>query len=331
MKRRRNFFIISILFGVLYVQAQTDVKLHITDGIADTVIKAAIESNSSLLLTEMGKAFIEERTPDFTGIAISPEASKTIVSIWNHTSMMSCSVSELNRKCIIRYDGGYQIRDIPVIMLNENIADADRKQEVCINYTSQGVIDEIFISNDIHRISSFVTEGMEVQEGRRRQRILDFVEQFRTAYNTKDLEFLKMVYSDNALIITGKVVKVMANVEKRIQVPEEHIVYTVQTKEEYLRKMKYIFINNRYINLEFSEVEIQQHPKYPEIYGVVFKQYWNVSTYNDTGYVFLMIDFIDENNPVIHIRTWQPQRYNKQDLKREEVFGVTSFVVNRGE
>jgi|GEM_PF-3522933 hypothetical protein len=40
-----------------------------------------------------------------------------------------------------------------------------------------------------------------------RLKILDFLEQFRMAYNTKNNEFLEKVYSDDALILVGTVLK----------------------------------------------------------------------------------------------------------------------------
>jgi hypothetical protein len=51
--------------------------------------------------------------------------------------------------------------------------------------------------------------------------------------------------------------------------------------------------------------------------------------YNDKGYVFLMMDFLDEDKPIIQIRTWQPEKYNGTYLKPDEIFSVTSFDINR--
>jgi predicted nucleic acid-binding protein len=333
MKIKKSFLILSlILVWTFNVQAQFDVNLHITDGIADTVVQSAIENNSSLFLSEIGKAFLEERIPEFTGIDISLEAAKTILGIWNNTGVMNCNVSELNRKCLKRYDGGYQIRDIPILMLAA--APDDQQQEIAINYTATGKIDEVFVyDKEKYGITTMLTEGTEVKEIWRRQRIQDFVEQFRTAYNTKDLNFLDTVYSDNALIITGKVIKVLHNNDRNINVPKERVDYIKQKKEQYMQKLKYIFATVKYINLDFSDVEIQQHPKYPEIYGVVFKQNWhsvyaNNQKYDDDGYVFLMIDFKNENAPMIHIRTWQPKKYDGRELLPNEIFRVTSFNIN---
>jgi hypothetical protein len=327
MTRKKIFLILSMMFfGAYQAQSQVDIKLHITEGIVDTAVKSAIENNSSLFLSEMGRACVEGRTPDFTNLAISPEASQVILDIWLNASVMTCRVSELNRKCIKRYDGGYQVRNIPIFMVDA--AENDRKQEIAINYTDSGRLDRVFIYDRDMYGTTVLTEGLEVKEFQRIQRIQDFMEQFRTAYNSKDLDFLKTVYSDDAIIITGRVIKTIPK-DATVKMPEEHIEYITQTKVQYLRKMKFVFAANKYINLEFQNIEIQQHPKYPELYGIVFKQYWDTSTYKDIGYVFLLIDFKDEDNPIIHIRTWQPEKYNGEDLKESEVFGVTSFSYTR--
>jgi hypothetical protein len=326
MKKAKSFFTLGILLCVsVGIQAQFDVKLHLTEGITDTVIKSAIERNTSLLLSEIGNAFAEGRTPDFEGIAISAEASKTILDIWNNTSVLNCTISELNRKCLKKYNGGYQVREIPVQLLAA--APDDQSQFIVINYTNEGVIDDIFVSKEECTLSTVLTEGAEVREVWRRQRIADFVEQFRTAYNTKDLDFLNMMFSDKALIITGKVVKVLPNPEQKIQVPAERIEYTVQTKKQYLDKLAYLFYINKYINIQFSEFEVQQHTSNHDLYGVIVKQVWNSQYYKDAGYVFLMIDFKNESKPIIHIRTWQPEKYNGQQLSKNEIFSVTSFDI----
>ena len=48
----------------------------------------------------------------------------------------------------------------------------------------------------------------------------------------------------------------------------------------------------------------------PRLYGVTLKQRWTSSTYSDTGYVFLLLDFADPDYPLIHVRSWQPERFD---------------------
>ena len=79
----------------------------------------------------------------------------------------------------------------------------------------------------------------------------------------------------------------------------------------------------------FDEVEVIQHPKLTDIYGVTLKQEWHSDRYSDVGFVFLMIDFQDEMNPLIQVRTWQPEKLDGKVLAREEVFNLGDFDIVR--
>ena len=51
--------------------------------------------------------------------------------------------------------------------------------------------------------------------------------------------------------------------------------------------------------------------------------------YSDVGFIFLMIDFQDENHPLIQVRTWQPEKLNGRVLSRDEVFSLGNFDIVR--
>jgi len=111
------------------------------------------------------------------------------------------------------------------------------------------------------------------------------------------------------------------------QLGEVVVKYQVQDKKQYLETVQNrIFKNNKYINIIFDEIKIVKDLKYEDIYGVNLKQYWNTSGYKDVGYLFLMVDFKDENNPIIHVRTWQPEG---AEQTKKGIFGLNSFDVVR--
>ncbi|MDR0725107.1 MAG: nuclear transport factor 2 family protein [Prevotellaceae bacterium] len=326
MKLRTPLIIIFLIavFSIK-IQAQEGItQLRITAGIDEGISKMQIEMNTSLLLTAMSVGIIDGSIPDTSGIDISKEAAQTLFSMWQSTSEMICPISTVERKCLHRLQGGYQVRDIPVSMLAA--PEDDRDHNLVINYTKDGKIDDIFVAIENSRIDQILLNNISVEDFSRRMKILDFVEQFRTAYNIKDLNHIKKVFSNNALIITGKVIVEKPNSDQVLQnIGKEKIVYQTQTKQEYVTKLEGIFANNKYINIEFEDIEVITHPKYNEIYGVTLKQKWNTSNYSDVGYLFLMIDFKDDDNPLIHVRTWQPDKYNGKELAREERFHIGSF------
>lgn len=325
MKRITTFLIFFFAFALLSRNAQAQegiTQLHITNGIEEVLTKTQIEQNTSLLLTAMSKSVIDGTEPDTTGIAITKEAAATLRDLWN-TSAMICTVSEMSRKCYTRTQGGYQVRDIPVTMLAA--PEEEQKQDLALNFTKDGTIDEVFIA--IHAITGILEKNITVKDFAKRQKILDFVEQFRTAYNTKDTAYIRQIYSNNALIVTGKVIREKPKSDQTLKnnLTQERIEYVTYNKETYMNRLKSRFIINKYIRIEFSDIEIVRHPSHKNVYGVTLKQKWNSSTYNDVGYLFLLIDFKNENEMLIHVRTWQPDKYNGKELSREERFSVSSF------
>ena len=168
-----------------------------------------------------------------------------------------------------------------------------------------------------------IKSNLELTDLRRRQMILDYVEQFRTAYNQKDLQFLNQVFSDDALIITGKVI-----MQKHAEgFSSQKIEYNKHSKQEYLAKLKRIFHNARYFKITFDDIEVMRHPTNPNFYGVTLLQGYTNNNYHDDGYLFLLWDFTDENRPQIHVRTWQPDKLNGKPLPKDEVFSLGDFDI----
>jgi hypothetical protein len=154
---------------------------------------------------------------------------------------------------------------------------------------------------------------------------LDFIENYRTAYNRKDLQYITDVFSDNALIIVGKVVKLKEDSPDYLSgnFSAEQVQYIRHSKKSYLIALTKNFHKNRFINIGFNEIEIFMHPVYERIYGVTLLQHWTSSNYSDSGYLFLMVDFKEERNPIIHVRTWQPEKF----VTRNEVFSLGDFEI----
>ena len=106
--------------------------------------------------------------------------------------------------------------------------------------------------------------------------------------------------------------------------------YKKYTKVQYLNNLRKVFARNSYIRVTFDEIEVMRHPTNKDFYGVTLHQGWTSSTYHDDGYLFLLWDFRDESHPQIHVRTWQPDAYNKdgkgvQKIPKDEIFSLSDF------
>ncbi|MBQ7239204.1 MAG: hypothetical protein IJS20_10475 [Bacteroidales bacterium] len=310
--------------------AQIEVKVNITSGIDDPVLKSTIEENASNLLTCFNGAIMEgKKLKDKLKLHPLPkELDHLVHSMWQSSAMM-CPVSEVNGKLLHLPNGGYQLRDIPISML---ASEEEGDKDLVFNFDAQGNLSNIYVALELHNYRNVIIDGVVVEDFMRRQIILDFVENFRTAYNRKDLNYLKQVFSNDALIITGKVLKQKKTEGNDIMsrsLGATKVLQTVMSKEQYMKHLQKVFGRNSYIDVHFSEMSVKRHPVRDRIYGVTMKQEWNSSTYSDVGYLFLMINFEDELQPTIEVRTWQPDKYSDtgETIKRDEIYKLEDFNI----
>ena len=82
-----------------------------------------------------------------------------------------------------------------------------------------------------------------------RRQILNYCEHLRTAYTSKDIDFLRQVFSDNALIIVGNVVK--TSKETGRVSADSRVSYALHTKRDYLARLTKVFAANRQVDVRF--------------------------------------------------------------------------------
>ena len=97
-------------------------------------------------------------------------------------------------------------------------------------------------------------------------------------------------------------------------------------------RLSAIFAANKQIRVTFDEIEVMLHPIDADVYGVTLHQGYTSDNYHDDGYLFLLWDFRDEAHPKIHVRTWQPDAYNKdgkgsQRIAKSAIFSLNDFDI----
>lgn len=137
--------------------------------------------------------------------------------------------------------------------------------------------------------------------------LINFLESYKTAYALKRYDYINSIFSDDALIITGSVLKHSGGGERQ-PMNRQVVRYTRQSKQEYMKKLQYIFKSNEFINLRFADNQVRKSGVGGEVYGIQIKQDYFSSSYGDTGYLFLMVDLNNPKEPLIHVRTWQPEK-----------------------
>lgn len=335
--RRMMIYSLFLLLFTTAAIAQDGYKtiVKLTD-LSNEAILQKMQTNATEMLSGINEAYFQNRKPDLKDGTVTNEAREILTSLWE-TSPFRCSETQIIERVLLmtsKKEKTYQVRNIPVFIKNvfdENdsasaASEEAHYHEICLTFNNKGIIENIFYSLEANSYKNLLNQGASVTDIRRREFILDFIENFRTAYNRKDIEFLQKVFSEDALIITGKIIKAETS-DMMNRIGGLKVEYQKQTKKEYMDKLKTrVFKYNKYIDVVFEGIKITEDRGYPEIYGVNLKQYWTTTSYKDVGYLFLMIDFKDDNNPVIHVRTWQPEEITKTD---QEIFDLGSFNIER--
>ncbi len=151
--------------------------------------------------------------------------------------------------------------------------------------------------------------------------IATFLENYKTAFALKRLDYIRKIFSDEAVIITGHVVRdtQRRGLEGTTSRLSPKVEFTRQNKEEYMENLARCFASNEYININFADSEVRKK-KDMQRYGINIKQEYFSSSYGDTGYLFLYVDFEKPDEPMIYFRSWQPER--DEDGK---VFGMADM------
>lgn len=314
--------VLSFIFTM--ASAQDNVDFEIADGLSNAALKTRMERQVSRLLTAINTAESNGGNVNFSGLDIDDMASHSIVMLWDNVRFRTLD-DEIVTNCL-RLGGGvsdsWQVRNIEVEMKPlDDTYKGSKIQEVSIDFDSNGRIVDFNFTLGINQYMRIMKEGVELDDLDRRMQILHYVEQFRNAYNQKDIDFMDAVFSEDALIITGKVIRRVPNeVQMRSGRPE--IQYTKQSKQQYLANLKRVFARNGYVNVKFDEIKVLRHGANPNFYGVTLVQHWNSSNYSDEGILFLVWNFENPDAPQINVRTWQPM-----ETPDEDVFTLDNFKI----
>lgn len=300
-----------------------NVVFSISDGVDNPSLQTKMEQNVNNILNEINAAQADNRDLNFKAMGVNESVQRSMAMLWENTPFM-CTDEEIVEHCITT-GSGYQVRNIPLMMkpTGERAFNEEEYQEAVISFDKRGEVESFYLSISMNLYMNVIKSNLELTDLRRRQMILDYVEQFRTAYNQKDINFLNQIFSEDALIITGKVI-----MQKHAEgYTTQKIQYNKQSKQQYITNLTRIFKNARYFKVTFDDIEVMRHPVNPNFYGVTLHQGWTNNNYHDEGYLFLLWDFTNENAPQIHVRTWQPDKIGGKELPKDEIFSLSDFDI----
>lgn len=185
-------------------------------------------------------------------------------------------------------------------------------EDVTFTFNSEHKIEGLaFGLGSIARRDIFAKEGSAWNDDKKMV-IVNFLENYRTAFALKEQDYIESIFDDNAVIIVGHVTKRLEKVTGGGDAvgfaSKEQVTYAEKSKREYMEQLRRCFASQEFINVRFTDTDVERSGVGGDTYAIQLKQDYVSQTYGDQGYLFLFIDFNDADRPQIHIRTWQPER-----------------------
>lgn len=185
-------------------------------------------------------------------------------------------------------------------------------EDVVFTFNKEGKIENVAFGLGKDSTNDIMCKQATGWDDMTKEMVMEFLENYKTAYCLKRLNYIETIFSDDAIIITGNVVKrketpVMN--ERQVSIEgNEIITYNRQTKKEYIDRLRNVFRRNEFINIHFTNNEVQWLEKFKDekVYAIRLGQEYNSTSYADMGYLFLLVDMTNREEPLIKIRTWQP-------------------------
>ncbi len=212
---------------------------------------------------------------------------------------------ELN---IVRIEDEIIVRSIPMSFnFSSRSGGKNFIEDVVFTFTPEKKIDNVSFAlgekavNDIEKKSQWPDEA--------KIRLIQFMENYKTAYALERTEYIESIFADNALIIVGKILKKAENIDGMYSsLKNQDVEYIKLTKKVYIERLRSAFANNEFVNIQFEDNIVEKRDNKSEVYGIQIKQNYYSTNYADQGYLFLMIDMANKEAPKIYVRSWQPEK-----------------------
>ena len=284
------------------------VNFEFSDGIEEGILKTKMEQQMSSLLSAINEANAVNADVNFSSIDITDDASASLTMTWEQVHF-SIEDDDIVDHCISLpgKSGGFRIQNIGVLMnpKEESGYDGEKRREIYIDFDKTGKIVDFNFTLGMNMYTEILKKGEELGDLDRRMQIIDWCEHFAKAYCDKNMKFMQTIFSDDAIIITGKMTMQRVHTDMGMK-DQAKVKYVQQTKSQYLSNLSRVFASNSYVNVKFEDYTVIRHGAKPNYYGVTLRQKWHTARYSDEGTVFLIWDFTNEEAPRILVRTWQP-------------------------
>ena len=246
--------------------------------------------------------WIEEKDYEKVKQHCSPEAEKIVTKLLEYGNVVLLPFTR--EFTSIQNEDRLQLRSVPMAFSFKNSVKKFTENVVFFFDENQKIHDVIFALG-----TKTFNEVMDKKDWTTHQKItlINFMEQYKTAYALKRLKYIESIFSDDALIIVGRVIRNTKQLDENYR-KNRIVKMNRYTKKQFIKHLQHSFKSKEYINLKFEDIEFKRSGRGEGLFGIKVKQHYVSSNYADQGYLFLLVDLRESEKPIIHVRTWQPRK-----------------------
>ena len=221
----------------------------------------------------------------------------------------SARILNTNECAFYQFDDNVVARSIQMSFSFKKGVRTNFVEDVVFTFNKEGKIDCLAFGLDAKAKADIMNRGAWPIEAR--QTIMEFLENYKTAYALERIDYLRSIFDDDAVIIVGHVAQRFEAVNPRKDGPvtyrnNKYVRRTQYSKEQYLKHLEACFRANEFVNIRFANNDVRK-AKDGEEYGIQIKQDYYSTNYGDEGYLYIQVDLNDRKEPIIKVRTWHPE------------------------
>jgi hypothetical protein len=294
------------------IEPATEKKVVKSD-IADASLTEVV--NKYRYKTSMDKIIAGIKTKDYASIQnqFTPQGYEIFNKLINYGNAKIIANPELR---FVTFNDKVICRSIPMCF-NFKSNNKQFVENVAFYFNKEGRVENLTFGLSKSALNDIVQK--DIWSEKNRMILVTFLENYKTAYALKRIGYIEKIFADDALIITGSVLKVNPNEVNHFE-NNRIVKYNRQSKQQYIKNLNYSFKSKEYVNIKFEKSTIKKAGQGGDIFGIQIKQDYFSSNYGDAGYLFLMVDLNDPDEPLIHVRTWQPEIE-----PNDSIYGLSDF------
>jgi len=341
--------IIFTLFAGM-ILAQTRVTITLNDDCTrhhPALVNKKLDVTLSDFFTSLNSACAENKKPNFEGVKIIPGAIDMVMQLWDSISPFTYNLDYVSfEHCVIfdKNEGVFHVRlPIDFVKREKYVKKRDQKNfdnaaikidfkhaEIKVKFDSQGqIIGVRRLDPEVSMFSSCDSSQNEDVK-HKTEIVINKLSEFSGAYFYKDISVLNKLFKQDAVVIVGKECKVK---QKCLDTPQHLLPFisnrtalktirlTQYTAQQYLRNLNNVFRANKDIYIRFDDVRICKVFNTDNLYYVQLMQTWRSSNgYHDIGYLTLIWDFNEGDNPIVASRIWMPKKTKNVESSNSTIY-----------